>query len=107
MDNLQKEEGPEETALALEFPRIDPAGPDGVACEEGLIMAEAYCVKCRSRREIKDPKSVTLKNGRPAIQGVCPVCGKRPSDREGLASPTFPKLKGARPLDIADSGGKG
>lgn len=36
---------------------------------------EAYCVKCRARREIKNPKQVTLKNGKPAVKGVCPVCG--------------------------------
>ena len=35
---------------------------------------EGYCVKCRDRRELKNPKPVTLANGRPAIQGRCPVC---------------------------------
>jgi len=29
-------------------------------------MATAYCVKCRDKREIKDPVETTLKNGRPA-----------------------------------------
>ncbi|SVD93147.1 uncharacterized protein METZ01_LOCUS446001, partial [marine metagenome] len=29
-------------------------------------MTTAYCVKCRTKREIKDPQEVTLKNGRPA-----------------------------------------
>ncbi|MCL0089615.1 DUF5679 domain-containing protein, partial [Dehalococcoidia bacterium] len=29
-------------------------------------MAQAYCVKCRSKKEMKDPKSITMKNGRPA-----------------------------------------
>ena len=38
---------------------------------------QAYCVKCRAKREIKDAKAVTLKNRRPAIQGVCPVCGAK------------------------------
>jgi len=38
---------------------------------------EAFCFKCRSKREIKDPKQVTLKNGKPATQGVCPVCGTK------------------------------
>jgi hypothetical protein len=36
---------------------------------------EAYCFKCRAKREIKNPKKVTLKNGKSATQGVCPVCG--------------------------------
>ncbi len=38
-------------------------------------MVKGYCVKCRTQREIKDPKKVTLKNGKPATKGVCPVCG--------------------------------
>jgi hypothetical protein len=38
---------------------------------------EAYCVKCREKREVKDPKEVTMKNGRHAIEGTCPVCGTR------------------------------
>jgi len=40
-------------------------------------MAQAYCMKCRTKREIKNPKQVTLKNKRPATQGVCPVCGTK------------------------------
>lgn len=35
---------------------------------------EAYCVKCRAKREIQSARPVTLKNGRPATQGSCPVC---------------------------------
>ena len=40
-------------------------------------MAQAYCVKCRASREIKNPTLVTLKNGRPATQGACPMCGTK------------------------------
>ena len=36
---------------------------------------EAYCFKCREKREMKNPQKVTLKNGKPATKGVCPVCG--------------------------------
>ena len=36
---------------------------------------EAYCFKCRAKREIQNPENVTLKNGRPAVRGTCPVCG--------------------------------
>ena len=38
---------------------------------------EAYCVKCRAKREIKDAKGITMKNGKPATQGVCPTCGTK------------------------------
>jgi DNA-directed RNA polymerase subunit RPC12/RpoP len=36
---------------------------------------QAYCMKCRKKVEIKDPKTIQLKNKRPATQGVCPGCG--------------------------------
>ena len=35
---------------------------------------EAYCVKCKAKKEIKDPVNVTLKNGRKAVKGKCPDC---------------------------------
>jgi hypothetical protein len=38
---------------------------------------EGYCVKCRSKKEIKDAKVITMKNGRPATEGVCPTCGTK------------------------------
>ncbi len=38
---------------------------------------QAYCVKCHTTREIKNAKSVTMKNGRPATRGVCPACGTK------------------------------
>ena len=40
---------------------------------------QAYCVKCRATTEVKEPHPVTLGNGRPAIQGVCPKCGTKVS----------------------------
>ena len=36
---------------------------------------EAYCVKCKSKREMKDAKEVKMKNGRKAMKGRCPTCG--------------------------------
>jgi hypothetical protein len=40
-------------------------------------MAQGYCVKCKASREIKDAKPITMKNGRPATEGTCPVCGTK------------------------------
>lgn len=39
------------------------------------MAVEAYCVKCKAKREMKNAEATTLKNGRPAQKGVCPVCG--------------------------------
>jgi len=38
---------------------------------------QAYCFKCRAKREMKNPEKVTLKNGRPAVRGICSVCGTK------------------------------
>ncbi|KKN21389.1 hypothetical protein LCGC14_0925740 [marine sediment metagenome] len=36
---------------------------------------KAYCVKCKRKVEIKNPKKVTMKNKRKATKGKCPKCG--------------------------------
>ncbi len=42
---------------------------------------EAYCVKCKAKRDMKDAKEVSMqgKGGKPrnAMTGVCPVCGTK------------------------------
>jgi len=38
---------------------------------------QVYCMKCRAKREMKDAKAITMKNDKPATQGVCPVCGTK------------------------------
>ena len=38
---------------------------------------QAYCVKCRAKRQMRDARAITMKNGKPATQGVCPVCGTK------------------------------
>jgi len=43
--------------------------------EGGIGMAEGYCVKCKAKKEMKNAKEVTMKNGRKAMKGSCPVCG--------------------------------
>jgi RNase P subunit RPR2 len=38
---------------------------------------EGYCVKCKAKKDIKEPQDITMKNGRPATQGTCPDCGTK------------------------------
>ena len=47
----------------------DPAGIGGHG------MAEAYCVKDKKKVEIQNPQKITMKNGKPATKGTCPMCG--------------------------------
>ncbi len=37
-------------------------------------MVEAYCVKDKQKVEIVNPEKVTMKNGKPATKGTCPIC---------------------------------
>ncbi len=38
---------------------------------------QAYCMKCKAKREMSSPKKIKMKNGRPATQGVCPKCSTK------------------------------
>jgi len=41
------------------------------------MATEAYCVKCRAKKTMKSEQAVTMKNGKPATQGICPDCGTK------------------------------
>ena len=38
-------------------------------------MTEAYCIRCRTKKTMKNEKAVTMENGKPATRGMCPDCG--------------------------------
>ena len=50
-------------------------------------------MKCKEKREMKDPQAVFTSTGTPATKGVCPVCGTkqfrmgRTDFHEGLTPP--------------------
>ena len=37
---------------------------------------EGYCMKCRAKRDIKDAKQITMKNGRPAAKASVVIDGQ-------------------------------
>jgi hypothetical protein len=43
----------------------------------GGFEMEAYCMKCKQKREVKDPQPTTMKNGKPATTGTCGTCGTK------------------------------
>jgi hypothetical protein len=47
----------------------------GTRPKEEVSMAEAYCVKDKQKVQIKNPVQITMKNGKPATKGTCPMCG--------------------------------
>ena len=38
---------------------------------------EAYCVKCKAKRQMKEVQIVTNKQGRKQAKGTCPECGTK------------------------------
>ncbi len=54
---------------------------------------EAYCMKCKDKREMLDPEASFNKSGAPITRGKCPVCGTnmfrtgRTPAHEGLSAP--------------------
>ncbi|MBV8301348.1 MAG: hypothetical protein JOY68_05455 [Candidatus Dormibacteraeota bacterium] len=40
-------------------------------------MAKGQCLKCKQQREMQNPQAITMKNGKPAVTGTCPVCGTK------------------------------
>ncbi len=40
-------------------------------------MAMAYCVKDKKKVEVQNPHMITMKNGKKALQGTCPICGTK------------------------------
>ena len=40
-------------------------------------MVEGYCMKCKSKRVMKNSENVVMKNGRPAMKGVCEKCSTK------------------------------
>jgi DNA topoisomerase-1 len=56
---------------------------------------KAYCMKCKAERSIQNVQITMTKNGRPAANGVCPVCGTKmfkflPSSYKEMAAPYVP-----------------
>ncbi len=64
---------------------------------------EAYCVKCREKREIKDPIADYNAAGAPVTHGTCSVCGTkvyrmgRTDAHEGLPKPEITRKKKVTP----------
>ncbi len=63
---------------------------------------EAYCFKCKTKREIQNPAAVFTATGSPATQGTCPECGTRmfrmgrSEAHAGLTPPEASKSPGSK-----------
>ena len=64
-------------------------------------MAEAYCVKDKKKVEVENPQQITMKNGKPALQGTCPSL-RRQGLQDRRLTPTFATRS---PTTLAGNGG--
>ena len=73
---------------------------------------DAYCFKCKTKREIQDPQAIFTETGKPATRGVCPVCGTslfrmgRTEAHAGLDSQEASKSRRSGKLVIVESPAK-
>ena len=44
-----------------------------------MAATNGYCLKCKAKRDMKEGSEqvITMKNGKPAVKGECPVCGTK------------------------------
>ncbi|MBN1644150.1 MAG: hypothetical protein JW856_04965 [Dehalococcoidales bacterium] len=63
--------------VSVSIPAHVSTKPAKPVVEKGMPVVHGYCVKCRARREMKNPRHVVLKNLKHAIEGICPRCGIR------------------------------
>ncbi len=87
-----KERAPSSTAISKngDASKTDEAQPEAMPVEATPTTIEAYCIKCKTKRAMLDPREVTIKNGRIAVQGTCSVCGAQ-LIRMGRLAPGYPQ----------------
>jgi hypothetical protein len=71
----------EDTTKKIKKPKIEPKAEIKIPVKKPIKPKEpkiiAYCVKCRKKVIVKNPKDYTMKNKRAAIKGTCPVCSTK------------------------------
>jgi DNA topoisomerase-1 len=70
---------------------------------------EAYCVKCKTKREVTDAAAVFTASGTPATKGKCPVCGTtlfRMGETEAHAGLPRPEKTARKPRNGKNGNGE-
>jgi DNA topoisomerase-1 len=79
--------------------------------DEEDTSLEAYCVKCKEKREIQQPEAIFNENGTPATRGTCAICGTKMyrmgrTDAHASLTPPDPDAKRQGKLVIVESPAK-
>lgn len=83
---LEMSQFAQENTLFIERIPIEAAPPQSVPEKSSEHTQEAgdtaqsravlaYCVKCKKKTEMLNASAFVMKNGRPAVRGVCAICG--------------------------------
>jgi len=54
---------------------LEARGRRRTSAEGTSLVREAYCMRCQTKRVMKNPRRVTTQSGRRALTGTCPECG--------------------------------
>jgi pimeloyl-ACP methyl ester carboxylesterase len=71
------QEPPSETEPAAPPQLEAESEPEAEEAPSAQEQVQAYCVKCRQKRAIQNPRKIVTRKGRSAIEGTCPVCGTK------------------------------
>lgn len=71
----EKESAPAQAQTSLNDAKEPQSSSFGKATKTDVKPIMAYCVKCKQKREMRNAREVTMKNGRRAMRGTCAVCG--------------------------------
>ena len=63
----------EREAVQVSYP-VHPPSDVSVRTEENV---QGFCMKCRKKFEMKNPRHIIMKNMRRAVRGICPKCGTK------------------------------
>lgn len=69
------EKGPADLAKRLKMTNKEANKPAAKSKKGKGAAVEGYCVKCKTKRPIKNGEEVTTKNNSLALKGECPECG--------------------------------
>ena len=76
LDNIEKKlhKSPSKKSPSKKSPSKKSPSKKSPSKKSPSDFLEAYCVKCKTKRKIKNPKATIMKNGRDAIKGSCSIC---------------------------------
>jgi hypothetical protein len=61
----------------VELPPVETSSAVDLQPDTGALALQVYCAKCRQKTGMLNPQKITMKNGRPAMQGTCSDCGTK------------------------------